>query len=521
MKTTLFLERTSSVLNGRAGYLLIFFVFLGAWALRGYYGNMKEGLHMDESLTFTLSSCDSISYSAPLVSGKVYIGGEIQEEVYGRKQGLKGMTKDLYNLRIDVKDQSHSNIYYSFIRIFIGDTEACDVSALIDRGIALNMILFTLCFGLTALLLHYLGYGKILIAVCLAFMYLNTGTVSCTMFIRRYQLEMLAVIVFAIVFIRYYRKIMTGENIRTWQDMLLLSASMSFLLLSDYFMIIYLGIMGIFLIYKSLKIHHKQNIIFLVVTFLLSFVFSSAFYSKFVAGFVPVGQTSSALSKFGPHLILDNLIVSLRVAFSILHEDILNLLLLVPVLGILVLIYWKKKESLLKKEDFILWMISLLSFFIICILAPHKVSRYVYPVMPLVCLAFPIFVIQLKNKLYKVLVALIIVGITVIKVYDINKIDFLYRDTAQSQFFKANVHVPIFVVNENLNWYLSDIVPYMQREQRVIFYDNLDSLNEDMLHNCYLLLDKNSEMRLFNKIEVEECGTVGSYFKAYRINSAK
>lgn len=521
MKTTLFLERTSSILNGRIGYLLIFFVLLGALALRGYYGSMKEGLHMDESLTFTISSCDSISYSAPFISDKEYTGREIQKEVYGRREGLKGMAKDLYNLRIDVNDQSHSNIYYSLIRIFIGDTEACNVSALINRGVVLNIILFLLCFGVTALLLRNLGYGKILIAVCLAFMYLNTGTVSCTMFIRRYQLEMLAVMVFAIVFIRYYRKIMAGENIRTWQDMLLLSASISFLLLSDYFMIVYLGVMGIFLVYKSLKMQNKQNVVFLVVTFLLSFVFSSAFYSKFLAGFVPVGQTSAALSKFGPHLILDNLIVSLRAAFSFLHEDILNLFLLIPVLGILVLMHWKKKESFLKREDSILWIISLISFFIICILAPHKDPRYVYPVMPLVCLVFPIFVRQLKNKLCKMLVVLLIVGISVIKVYDINKIDFLYKDTEQSQFFKVNAHVPLVVVNESYSWYLSDIVPYIQREQRVIFYDNLDSLSEDKMHNCYLLLDKNSEMPLFNKIEVEECGTVGIYFKAYRINSAK
>lgn len=86
--------------------------------IREFWFANRQGLHIDESLSFILSAYKDYGWTKVFGSLTELTGSQVRQLIWFSDDSIKGMLRDVYHLWQDNRDTPHSNLYYSLLRIW-------------------------------------------------------------------------------------------------------------------------------------------------------------------------------------------------------------------------------------------------------------------------------------------------------------------------------------------------------------------------------------------------------------------
>lgn len=380
-------------------------VFILAFSIRIYYITQKAGLHIDETLTATITSCKYGTNLAFIPEWDfVYTGKQLKELLNPRHKDLNNTLSDLKLLRENnCRDTAHPNLYYLMFKVFTFPAKQLDMRNIINYGCSLNLIIFCFSFILMYKLLNLLFKDNpSVIPLGLAVAFLNTSSISLTLFVRMYELQTLAAIFVTYVFAINYQAIEEKKEVLTHKNVLLFVTSSVICVLSGYFMGIYLAF--IILALLAIWINKKQfrTILEYLLVFLLTATFSLFIYPGYFNGFHH-SRTDQLLNVFT------------EANYNNIYNSLLGLissykffLFYFPVVLLLLLSSFFMKKERKNELPTYLFLLALVWSFIIMFLAPEKILRYIAPVYPILGLIVPYIASHLQNTKRNILIVSII-----------------------------------------------------------------------------------------------------------------
>ncbi len=236
--------------------------FFLAASVRLYWMSQKSGLGLDESLSVSYATCNQFGTTEKIPSGKFINGRQWRAMTWDIKNSL---AHDLGALWKNTRDGCLPNFYYMLLRISFAGLNEVSTDDIIFRSGILNFSLFILSFIACSLLLCRLIPGhKRLCAGILAIAYLSPGTLSCTMYVRSYQLQQLMFILTALVFVRAWNLLYEpGQKPSLLPDILCTPLVLSLTALSGYYSLIFIGLLGLALIILACQLRNSGNYPFL------------------------------------------------------------------------------------------------------------------------------------------------------------------------------------------------------------------------------------------------------------------
>lgn len=422
--------------------LLIFAVAVGA---RVYWLQQKESLFGDEVMSLTFASNNTRGTGKNVVFGKAYTAKEIRNILFSNTSHPEEFWGDLANLRMRNSDPPHTNLYYSLLRIaVIGADRADEINfrSLLFRGFVLNMILFTGSFFVWTVLFKRLFCGnRLAVCVALAAAALNAGAITLTVFLRPYELQMFAVSVFALVFVYCAESYLKERSPASWQALPLLALAVAGALLSAYFSIVFVLLLGAALCVLAVKQCGGRELLFWVIVLLIGLAVATAIYPDYFHGFL-VDRGTEAASKFELSGMADNIGKSWDGAVSILENSfpsrIPEVVFGVLVVTLVVQAVCRKiasrggasHETNAGKRGFVLaffgspaavlCVTALLSCCAILYLAPYKNFRYVAAFFPILSVAFPFVLTKIRSRIFVNTAGAVLVALFVLSAFCAN-----------------------------------------------------------------------------------------------------
>ncbi|MGX2983421.1 hypothetical protein [Helicobacter sp. 23-1045] len=172
-------------------------VFTIVLFLRVGFAYQKSGFHIDESASIAISTGSGI---LQFENGE-YFAKELKERMYFDDNSINDLWHDLKELwKNNYGDgAAHPNLYYTLLRAWSFDVKSGDFGWLKARGIGLNLVFFTLGFCASFILMTKIfSRTNFFVPLFLAFAFLNSASVSNTIFIRPYALQEMLLMVFVL-----------------------------------------------------------------------------------------------------------------------------------------------------------------------------------------------------------------------------------------------------------------------------------------------------------------------------------
>lgn len=491
--------------------ILTILVFILALLVRCYWFSQKQGFHTDEIFTVVVSKNNEYGFTKYFDTEKSYTGKELKELVFGfNDNSPKEILKSLKDLRYHNNgDTPNTPLYYSLFRIFQIGNNSNDIQTIFQRGFYLNLILFTLSFFFMFKLLNILNFDKKYIPFILALCYLNTGTISISIFARYYALQEMAFVLIAYIFVYIYK----AEKINTFKNLLKICFSGALSLLSGYIGIIYSAFLGVILLIN------KRPIWFLLISFLTSIGLTFLIYPNYLDFiYAPrVGILDNSL--------LSNITNNLNLAFFTSYQILLNYLFYSLILIIIGLTLVLNRKILKNNILWILIGVNAVCYLIFLLLAPQKVMRYTEPLFPVLILIIPAIILE-TQKLKQALISIICVIFTISFVFPTKFESYdsmlnppraaILRGNIENLFVNTNCEPiqnsenPILVTETN-GWNILNIIPYFKDEQKI----KIDYTEEPKIYKGKsILLVTEKSLILPSKIKIEQefsCQRVKGY----------
>lgn len=506
-------------------------VFFFSFAVRSYWIKQRCGIHVDEGYTHVISSFVKYNWAEDYENNRVYTGKELKEITFKNTNSLKKTLTDLAELRRNNDyDYNHSNMYYSLYRIWmLGGSDSLSLEEFINRGCGLNLVFFSISFLFMYLLLKRLFGDNNVIPLGLAAAFLNTGSISNTLFIRPYQLQETIFVILTYTFVVYFQKITNRESFITPKDFTILTLVLGLVILSGYFSLVYVSILGLILLLLCFKYKDNKSALLFAGTFLTGFISALIIYPAYFKGFES-HRAAQALSVFN---VSDNRTIINFIVGS--WNIFINFLFYFPIL--ICLLIAKIKQD--KKYSFI--AITLIcSAFIwymgVIYIAPYKILRYAMPIFPILSLIVPVFIYSVKCSYKKVLSIIIFLLLTLNALMPSPKesYDTLFRfDNSRKIPFGAvieninNVYlsayrfmykpnVPVIFVKDMVYACYINIIPNMPDEQTYEFSDYADAELLNKYKHYFLLVSRNKLLDEASKFKLPEGYTVIQEFNLGR-----
>ena len=504
-------------------YILIFglLIFIFAFGIRTYWISQKEGINGDEALSLIVSSYNDIGWlwNVDYDHNTVYSGKLVKEITFWDNSSVKNAFGDIRKLRYDTRDSPHTNFYYSLLRLSFAGVKTGNLHRIILQGCVLNLFLFVISFLIFFLLLRRLFDNFLIISVALVVAFLNTGAISNTLLLRPYQLQETMLIVMSYFFVLLYQKIGQRAKIDKWQNLLLLSFPVGFVLDSGYFVLIYVLLIFTTLIVQSFITNQKQNITFLFSVFLYSLVFTGVLYCKYYDGFVGE-RGKEALGKLGISGLFHNFFISLQAYIQLIDRHILSIpVLLILLMSIFIILYQNKsKFNLVQPKNILLILISIAfiwSFGVIFV-APYKSLRYIVPTFPVMSLFIVLIIQRINNNKIRYIFSGLILSIFIFNAFSISKIENINKNVLNEQIFTQEPSIPVVVMNQT-PWKYGDMIPYLNDSQKYEFV-NSDSLLFEKISSkseLYLILEKDKKIPI--EFRVLKRFSLDNYFVGYKL----
>ncbi|WP_165042448.1 hypothetical protein [Dysgonomonas sp. ZJ709] len=510
----------------RSFWFWVLLVFVLATGIRCLKFIDKEHLFLDEHLSVILSTYNTYGWTEEFKDDStVYTGRELKAILLSDDNSLKSIFQDVRSLRNSTRDDPHTNLYYSFLRISFWGADTTVFDQILMRGFILNLLLFACGFFLLCGLSRKLFSNKILVICTLAIAFLNPASIANTLFFRPYQLQETILVLFSFVFVLCYLSIQDRVRFDTWKNMLLIAIATALVFLSGYFAVFYVIILGFALVFFSYKKKQKYNISFLICTLVLSYIFVLTVYSNYNS-FLIAERGTQAIEKLGGDGVIENILLSIEG----LAKELCSFFLDIYSVGVLVLsvafvFMQRRKGNNQDVKSFLPLLLSGCALFwilIVFILAPYKAIRYGVSALPIVSLFIPFVLSYFDSRKQQFLFVLFFV-FTLSK--GILKDDIYWGIPYVKVNCVENQKVPMLIVNSDsigqAPWVQALLIPYWADDRIVEFSSEKDSFSKiekyddvyvfavpGLSENCFLpegykLEDVPNKLRHFNVYRVK------------------
>lgn len=484
-------------------------VFLSGLFVRIYTIHLKQDIHEDEALTVLLSNYSETGWSKLPETNKVFTGKDLKEMTYWNDKSYKDTLSDIKNLYIYTRDDSHTNLYYTIIRLTFKGVNEFDIKSTIIRGGILNLFIYILSFFFMFKLLSILFKDRPnLIPVGLFTAFLNTASISNTCYLRPYALQEAAFILLTY----YFVKLLIKEKTNIYK----VSLSVCFALLTGYYAIFYVSILALTLFIKN------TDRKFLLKAGGLSILFTEICYPAYFIGITSYRAVESIerFLNFSKNLYYSALnfpLIYLKYLFS------MSLLIFLIYLSVKIIKNKLNTDGNFRIIPLIFWL-NFLWTAIIIFIAPYKILRYIMPVFPILSLIIPYTISYFKKSA-------IYIGITIaifclnyyfaVKFFEnsnigkyvpvVSRIDFLTNRQTNKFLFEENVNKPVIILKDQENptigeiLKISEILPYFDDKQNYIFVNPNAKITYP---EFYMLIPKTADKNFLNLAQ--------PYFEKYK-----
>ena len=368
----------------------------------------KKELHTDEIYSVMLVNNNPYYWSA--IDDGYYTGNDLKSKIFDENvssdfekndcDNYEDFASDLKHLWLNNGDTPHASLYYMLLRVsfYLSDLfnlspKDIDVGYISCVGFILNIFLFCVSFFLMLLLLKVLFKDKIiLILVGLAVCFAIPLSIENTLLIREYQLAETFLIFLTLVSVTYINKLYSKQNISLSFYGVMFSISVAGALSTGYLNAIYVLLIGVVLIYASIKTDNKKLSVLIVCSALLGLLIAWAMYLGFF-NFILYKTVHTSRAFESPVKVLEYVFVR---DISNGSFKIYGLSLLIFAIAF-ILVMGRGKE--LFKIQAYLWLpiLAIISIYLVQYTAVLKMSRYSFPLMPIVALVFPLVLCKLPK----------------------------------------------------------------------------------------------------------------------------
>ena len=386
-------------------------MFLGLF-IRFYWAIYGGNIVGDEPFSYSISTPSNVNDKGEifkkkwnyfrLSANKTYKGKYLKEIFFKAHEGALG--KDLKMMYVSTHDDGHSNFYYSLFRIYNCGLDEINPTFMKMFGIIFNIALCAFAMLVMFKLLRTILKEDRHIPLAMLITFFNTGAISCAMFVREYQLQMIFFILVSYIFVKIYDDIEKGEKLSSSFVVFLYSLVLALFALSAYFSEVYTAILGGVLLYKAYKNNRKDWLIALIVMYLGHFLIAKCLYLGFFNFF---GSDDFPQEPFNLKRIWDRFCTNnLFMYKSVFYFPVL---VLTPIaLGM----YFKKHKTFKNTKYNMFLLLALLASiwsYIIIYIAHLDYMRYVMAGYPIMALAVVWLVINMNSKWWSLIFGFVFV----------------------------------------------------------------------------------------------------------------
>jgi len=477
--------------------LILTAIYVLTLGIRVYWLTQKDGLHVDEGLTVAYTCYNDFIVRENYKYGKKYTGKELKEASFVNKTGLKDTLEGVRNLWKDSRDDPHTNLYYTFLRISFLGAKPGEISSIFIRGGILNLLLFTISFIFFFMLMRLLFPGSELLQYVAALCaFLSTAAISNSLFIRPYQIQETLFIIFCYYFVLslgwnknfiHEKKFFTGVI----KPLLVMSLITAVTLLTGYFAVFFIGLLGLYAIYYQCKNKTFSQIPFYFAVLGLGVLFARVLYPKYLYGFLSYRgkETVNTISD----KVFENIKSSITSAITLFQKHFFTYpVIIIFVLCVVYLLVQLIREQKLKnnklytltavqKTASFIFAASVIYLLAVTIAAPYKILRYGMPVFPFFAVIPVLLIDKIKEKSQKTAYCAMILLCACFAFYATraDKIENLFRNKPAQYVFAKNKEIPVYVINGVWSaWKYGNLIPYVNDEQAYYFVDWLKSFED-------------------------------------------
>ena len=468
-------------------------------ALRCFYISQKKSLHVDEGLSIAICNRNefgfwSSNYELGYEPYVEYNSKELKELSLWDNPSIIDSISDVFHLHQDNKDSPHTNLYYSFLRIWFTGVKTYNLKYIFWRACLLNVLFFIVSFFFMILLIRKFTNNQILICLILLIAFMNPPSLSLTVFIRPYELQQTLIIIFTYFVTCSLQAIETNVQFETKKYFIIGIFVLAFTMLSAYFNIILVGLFGITLIILLARRKNYNLLSVFILMFILSLCVAKLFYFKF-GNMGERGQ--EAANKLSLFYIFDNLCAVKNGLIEIFTNNIFFEIYSLSILICCGFIVFSRKEKLAKVQSIVLG-VNIISLFVIFYFAPidMKTLRYIAPLFSVFALAF---IFYFKNQKLNIVIAgfavLVLIGALIPTKKGMQNVEHLDDSEIASYKELQETKLPIFVRGEK-SWGHACLIPYLSDNQKVIFVLNFEDIKQkypDMKKYIFINQFDNSE----------------------------
>ncbi len=464
-------DELKNIKNAKTLWMYLIIVFTILLGIRLFYISQKKSMHVDEGLSIAICNRNEYGFWGKNYElNHQYTGEELKNMSLWDNPDVTDAFADIFHMHQNNRDSPHTNLYYSFFRLwFTGDTNN-NLNHILKKGCMLNLIFFTISFLFMVLLLRRFSDSNLIISIILLLAFITPQSISLTLFLRPYELQQTFIIILTYYVTCVLQTEFKNGKTSTKENFISGVAILSFTMLAAYLNIIIIGFYGLTIIIMFIRKKNWNLLNFFITIFITSLVIAKLLYFNFgnmgyrgmeAASKMDISNTASNL-----HAIKSGIMqtCSRSIPVTLYYASIF-------ILCIINLIrYFKNGKNTTLT---VVITISALSFWTIIYYVPTKTFHYTAPL----CAVFALNFITLTEykKIRVIIPALFLLVLASEKNRPVDHLD----DTGIKNFSILNElkNLPVFV-SGNTTWKYSCLIPYLPDGVNVTFVTNLTEILE-------------------------------------------
>jgi len=483
-------------------YLLL--ILLAVYSLnlgvRIYWLSQKNGFHVDEGMTIALSCYKDYIISKNYEYDREYSGKELKEISLVGNETFKGAFEDIKNLWKDNRDPPHTNLYYSLFRISLLGLNTTEIKPVVFRGGLLNLIFFTISFIFFFLLIKTLFPDSWLIQYSVVLCaFLSAAAISNTLFLRPYQIQETMFIVLCYYFIKTIdlkKNIFIKENVFAGKPLFLLPVFIGITLLTGYYAVIFVCLLGLYVIFIKCKEKKYLEIVFYFSVFAVGILIAFILYPKYFDGFTSYRGTET-IRTISANVSV-NLTNSITASFELIYRHLFNILAIIICIASTVYIIICRQKIIVNKHAVFIFIASLLYIIITLILAPYKILRYGMALYPFLLILPAILLSSVIAKSRKIgIIAAALLCLSFLPAASTGKtIENIFKEKPDEYIFTKEKDIPVYIYmyyHEDWNyvgtWKYANLIPYLNDEQTYYFIKYFNDIYSAEHKEFYLVIE--------------------------------
>lgn len=514
-------QELSSISKTKSQLFAIIAIFIVLIGVRFFYITQKKSLHVDEGLSISICNRNEYGFWGKNYElNHEYTGKELKEISLWDNPSILDSLSDVFHMHQYNRDTPHTNFYYSLFRLWFIGSKTGNIKNIIWRGCLLNILFFMVSFFFMTLLIKRFTKNSLIISLSLLIAFINPISLSLTVFLRPYELQQTFIIILTYYVVCILQAKKENIKIETKKNFLIGIFVLGLTMLAAYFNILLIGLYGLFIIILCIKEKDWNLMKFFIFMFIGGLIVAKLLYFDF-------GDISYRGAEAASNLSIQNIISNLiAVKVGIVKIITKNLFLELYCIASLLACFWMIIKNIKKRDSFIptvIIAINFLALFSILYFAPidMKTQRYIAPLFPIFALCF----VNLFNQKYlNLLLSSIIVLCLMFSLIRFNEKKSVVENLDNASIEKYDViqnsELPIFVRGSS-NWRYSCLIPYLNDENKVIFIEDYNELENKYTNFAPLIFinqadDSEKYTFIIEKLKATKLESIG-YHDVYLI----